>query len=253
MLFFENDIKADIIGCYKFDFENDTDYVCERDFCMLSLRVMAEEKTKIISNGKTYSVGKGDLIFIPPNTPYERKTKKEELFVFHFLAENFKKDIYIMENVSKKIEDLFREAYKTSIDQPQSYRLKLNSVLYDVLFELAAPSYSEEVKRAVDLIKHHYCESDFRISEISKKIHLSESRIRKIFKEETGMSPKEYLCNMRFERAMTLLKSGYISVKEVSDMVGFTDSKHFSSEFKKKYGISPVHCKSKNTERIRLS
>lgn len=210
---------------------------------MLSLRSMVEEKTQIISGGKTYELGKSDLIFIPPNTPYVRKSKKEQLFVFHFNAENFKNEIFVTRNANKQIADLFAEGYRAALSQQEGYRLKLNSVLYDILYLLSAPNYKKEVEQAIDIIKQNYCESGFRIDDIGKQIHLSASRLRKIFKDETKVSPKEYCNNLRFERALTLLKSGYLSVEETAQTVGFSDAKNFSSAFRKFYGVSPSHYK----------
>jgi AraC-like DNA-binding protein len=68
--------------------------------------------------------------------------------------------------------------------------------------------------------------------------------ISKIFKEETGDSPINYLIKIRLEKASFLLKKNKeISIKEISKLVGYEDAYYFSKLFKKYYDISPVQFK----------
>jgi transcriptional regulator GlxA family with amidase domain len=54
-----------------------------------------------------------------------------------------------------------------------------------------------------------------------------------------GVSPKEYLINIRVKHAIALLESGYYSVERVSELCGFTGSNYFSTSFKQVVGKSP--------------
>lgn len=240
MFFEQDDIKLEVISVYKFNFEKGNEASEGRDYYMLSLRTAAEDKTEFEFGDKVYNLGKNDLIFIPPNNPYIRKTKNEELIVFHFRSDNLmNNEVTVIKNINSKIADLFRDGYKTAIMQQKNYKLKLKSVLYSILFELNEPLYRSEVKNAIDYINRNYCSNDFRISAIAQELHMSESHLRKLFKNETGLSPKEFCNNMRFERAAHLLEADYLSVENVSDMVGFSNVKNFSTAFRNKYGVTP--------------
>ncbi|MBQ8040550.1 MAG: helix-turn-helix transcriptional regulator [Lachnospiraceae bacterium] len=57
------------------------------------------------------------------------------------------------------------------------------------------------------------------------------------------MSPKQYLIQLRMNRALELLTKNEISVKEISFACGFTDEKYFSRAFKKRYGYPPSQLK----------
>lgn len=242
MFFEQDDINLQVISVYKFNFENSKGFCEGKNHYMLSLRVEAKDMTEFEFRNQTYHLEKNDLIFIPPNSPYTRRTKKEELIVFHFYLENLKEnDITIVKNVNSKIIDLFREAYKVAVMQPKNYKLKLKSILYSIFFELNKPLYRSEVNQAIDFINQNYYSNDFKMSDVAEKLHMSESYLRKIFKAEMGISPKKYCDDLRFERAAYLLKADCLSVEEVSDMVGFSNAKIFSSAFKKKYGIPPAH------------
>lgn len=75
-------------------------------------------------------------------------------------------------------------------------------------------------------------------------MYLSPVYISKIFKEETGESPINYLIKIRLEKARDiLLTSEGGSIKSIANSVGYEDVYHFSKLFKKYYGISPLYYK----------
>jgi YesN/AraC family two-component response regulator len=75
-------------------------------------------------------------------------------------------------------------------------------------------------------------------------MYLSPVYISKIFKEETGESPINYLIKIRLEKAKDiLLNSDSGSIKNIANQVGYDDVYHFSKLFKKYYGISPLYYK----------
>jgi YesN/AraC family two-component response regulator len=77
-------------------------------------------------------------------------------------------------------------------------------------------------------------------------MYLSPVYISKIFKEETGESPINYLIKIRLEKAKEiLLNENSGSIKSIANHVGYDDVYHFSKLFKKYYGISPLYFKKK--------
>jgi Transcriptional regulator containing an amidase domain and an AraC-type DNA-binding HTH domain len=87
------------------------------------------------------------------------------------------------------------------------------------------------------------------LEQIAHNIYLSPVYISKIFKEETGESPINYLIKIRLEKAKDiLLNSDSGSIKSIANQVGYDDVYHFSKLFKKYYGYSPLYYK-KNANR----
>ncbi len=80
---------------------------------------------------------------------------------------------------------------------------------------------------------------DISLAKLSKNMYLSSAYISKIFKEETGDSPINYLIHLRLSQAKKLLQSGQNSVKSVAKEVGYEDVYHFSKLFKKHHGYPP--------------
>ncbi len=65
------------------------------------------------------------------------------------------------------------------------------------------------------------------------------------FKSATGMTPIEYVLNLRIEEAKHLLETGSESVESVAELVGYQDASFFSRNFKKKVGLTPSQYRKK--------
>jgi transcriptional regulator GlxA family with amidase domain len=110
------------------------------------------------------------------------------------------------------------------------------------------------IQRAVRLLTADL-HREISLNELAKSLNLSESRLRHLFKDETGVSPTQYLKAQRIERARKLLETTFLSVKEVRLRVGAKDKSHFIRDFKKAFGFSPSQYRAQylNHERKRIS
>ncbi|HEY6803460.1 MAG TPA: helix-turn-helix transcriptional regulator [Pyrinomonadaceae bacterium] len=77
-------------------------------------------------------------------------------------------------------------------------------------------------------------------SALAASIRLSESRFRHLFKQETGMTPAQYLKLVRLKKAALLLTTTYNSIKAILIKVGLTSHTHFIRDFRQLYGMSPT-------------
>ena len=78
-----------------------------------------------------------------------------------------------------------------------------------------------------------------RIEEIARLVKLSHSRLCYLFKAEVGLAPSQYLKKVRMKKALELIRTSFLDIKEVAAKVGYNDSTHFMREFKKAYGSTP--------------
>jgi transcriptional regulator GlxA family with amidase domain len=78
------------------------------------------------------------------------------------------------------------------------------------------------------------------LDELAQSLNISTSRLRHLFKDETGLSPTQYLKMRRMQKAKELLETTFLSVKEVMLQVGVKDKSHFIRGFKKAHGLSPA-------------
>ncbi|MBC1481976.1 AraC family transcriptional regulator [Listeria sp. FSL L7-1485] len=94
------------------------------------------------------------------------------------------------------------------------------------------------VNEIIHYMEKHHTE-DVSLSTLSQTMYISPAYISKVFKEETGESPINYLIKIRLARAEELLKNKDITVKQAANMVGYNDAYYFSKLFKKYYGFPP--------------
>lgn len=78
------------------------------------------------------------------------------------------------------------------------------------------------------------------------KCNMSLSSFQHSFTKLMNMPPVKYLNKLRLDTATFLLSETNLSVMEISDNLGFSDSAYFSNLFKKTYGLSPMQYREKN-------
>jgi transcriptional regulator GlxA family with amidase domain len=71
-------------------------------------------------------------------------------------------------------------------------------------------------------------------------VSLSSSRFRHLFKQETGTTPAQYLKDFRLRKAEVMLRTTFLSVKEVLKQVGLGSNSHFVHDFRKIHGLTPT-------------
>jgi AraC-like DNA-binding protein/DNA-binding response OmpR family regulator len=95
------------------------------------------------------------------------------------------------------------------------------------------------VKRAIAYLHQNYTRPLTRW-EIAEAIGVSENYFSRLFKQELGLSPWDYLNRFRIYQAKELFLRTQNSVKNVASQVGFKDEKYFSRVFQKVTGLSPT-------------
>ncbi|MDO5407924.1 MAG: response regulator [Eubacteriales bacterium] len=81
---------------------------------------------------------------------------------------------------------------------------------------------------------------EISIDELAGRFQISINHFNKIFKQFNGVPCKEYIINVRVEKAREYLKRPQLTVREAAALVGYIDSNYFSRIFKKKTGLTPL-------------
>ena len=82
-------------------------------------------------------------------------------------------------------------------------------------------------------------EEKHSVPELARMAAMSESSFYARFREITGVTPNEYLMNLRLANACNLLMDKELSISEIAARCGFYDSNYFIRLFKKKQGVTP--------------
>lgn len=77
------------------------------------------------------------------------------------------------------------------------------------------------------------------MEEYAKTHHMSISTLSRMFKHHTGLTPLQFLLNIRLSAAKNLLKDTNLTISEISSMVGYDNPLYFSRLFHKHVGITP--------------
>jgi AraC-like DNA-binding protein len=77
------------------------------------------------------------------------------------------------------------------------------------------------------------------VAAASDQAGLSAPRLRVLFKQATGLSPKQYQLAARMDRAARLLADSTLPVSAIAEQTGYDSIFHFSRQFKLTCGVSP--------------
>jgi AraC-like DNA-binding protein len=77
------------------------------------------------------------------------------------------------------------------------------------------------------------------LDKLARTVSMSSSRLRHLFKDEVGKTPRQYLKDLRMELARRLLENTSFHIKKVMIEVGANDESHFSRDFKRAFGMTP--------------
>lgn len=96
------------------------------------------------------------------------------------------------------------------------------------------------LKRLEEISTKHIGDYNFGIERLSDQIALSPRQLFRKVRQLTGMTPKKYIQELRFQKARQLLENKtYSSVKAVVYAIGMKDVKYFSQKFKERFGKLP--------------
>lgn len=219
-----------------------------RGISALSFRTHAD--ATLISRDGERQVGDGVVTFIPARTRYTRISRGDELIAIHFhTEESFRSIECFLPSDPSAFAALFREILRIWQERRPGYLHRATALTYELLARIREQGAGEErveqelpvrLEAALRLLRRRYTDPCLRISELARESFVSEAYFRRLFLNALGVPPRRYLISMRLERARRLLETEQYAVKEVAQLSGFADSKHFATEFRRMYGMTPT-------------
>lgn len=97
----------------------------------------------------------------------------------------------------------------------------------------------EFLDKVISVIKSNMSEGDFDVVQLADALAVSKSSLYRKMKIATGLSPIEFIRNIRLKHGSQLLKDKSISVAEVAYECGFSNPKYFATCFKEEFGVTP--------------
>ena len=112
----------------------------------------------------------------------------------------------------------------------------------------ATTAYSEERRNlhgdeAIALMQNwlnrHYADT-VSVAEMATRCGISERSFQRRFKQAAGVSAQQYVQNLRLDAARELLQNSNLSIEEISQHCGYSDSSYFCRQFRRRLGNSPA-------------
>lgn len=201
--------------------------------------------------GEDYQVGPGQLFVIRP----------EEMTVYRADAQNPWHYIWVGFRVGEPLEEEIRmllqqnvftipNARRVFFEIAASGQLHASRELFvcGKVYELLSmmmescsqqqTDMSNYVLRAKDYVEANYV-SDLSVQGIANYLGLSRSYFSAIFKQSEGVSPQEFIVDLRLRKAGELIAERGYRPGEAAAACGYTDVFNFSKMFKRKFGVPP--------------
>jgi AraC-like DNA-binding protein len=94
----------------------------------------------------------------------------------------------------------------------------------------------DRITRAVN---ENLSDRDFNVERLCQIVGISRTQLHRKMKEITGISSGDFVRNIRLDQAAKLIRENKVNISEVAYRVGFANQAHFSTTFKKHFGVTP--------------
>ncbi len=192
-------------------------------------------------NGKAFVSDPNTAVILPKGQTYTIHGDKDGTFpVINFECEGFSTDTIIqfpVENIKPIMKEF--ENLKSLFIYKKSPLLIMSS-LYSLFYSITtADTYSTNpLSPAIELMENNF-DSKISNSILAQKCHISEEHFRKQFTKIYGISPNQYLTNIRLNMAKQMLSERTLKINAISEKCGFSNPYHFCRLFKEKTGMTP--------------
>ena len=96
------------------------------------------------------------------------------------------------------------------------------------------------MEKIMAIINTHINDPMLNVEKLGREVGISRAHLHRKMKELIGMTPSDFIRNIRLRRACELLKKPDVDITQVAYTLGFTSQPHFSTAFKRFTGVSPT-------------
>lgn len=233
-------------------------------------RVLDEYQIIYISKGKGYfesssclktTINEGSIIFLFPGEWHRFKPEPETGWDEFWLGckgniiENIEHHSFICKQtpiieigISEKVIELFLEIIRNTKQEKMGYQFYISGIALHLLgiiqfkakqFEQKSGDKTETLINKAQIMLRENMNQNIKIESVAQELHVSYAWFRKAFKNYTGISPKQYLLQLKIEKAKIMLSDNSKTIKEIAFELDFDSVAFFSKQFKQKTGRSP--------------
>lgn len=236
-----------------------SDYIVDRpqgrnDYQMLYIK---EGNGDFLIDGKMVTVGENQIVIYRPKEPQfyrYAKDKKTVVYWIHFtgsdvdklfkkyritdnllfINESFPNFEHTVNRMMNELRNEFAEDICPAIFQTMLVKLS-NTISKQNKNEGVSKAKMERICEVLE----QSISKNISISEYAEQCEMSEVHFIRTFKQSYGITPNQFIINKRLEKAMHLLESTNLPIKDIAVSTGFANSYYFSRTFRMKTTITP--------------
>lgn len=235
----------------------------ERDYYILHF--ITKGKGRFVIGDKEYILKKGDCFLLPPKITTYYEADKKNPYTYYWVGFDGIEAKGLLEKTGLVLDDNYVvhpknfnsvfemfSNFDVSTTNNSAIPYQLVGKLYLLFSEIMSDQSSENEQKsnyvdlAINYMNLNYAKN-ISIELLSRIVGVDRTYFYRLFKESTKISPKEYLSNLRIEKAKMLLCNSNMNIKEIALSVGFSNYLSFERVFKEKSGVNPTIYRKKNT------
>ena len=206
------------------------------------LSFCSEGKITYTITGKQVVSDKDHVVILPKGQSYSLYGDKTGTFpVINFLCMDFLCDEILslpIQHADAYIKD-FEKIKALSLFEEN--RAKIMCVFYDMLHRLSLENPLHScLAPAIRHLESNYWNPRLTNAELAEKCNISEVYFRKIFADTYKLTPKQYIIDIRINKAKQLLAENRLKIAAIAELCGFSNPYHFCRLFKEKTGFTPT-------------
>lgn len=231
----------------------------EQKFKDLRIIYVIEGELNVEYWGKQNSLIGESFLIVNPGEVYSIHCKKDTLYCeieieYRWLCNITGNRNLVFKYISSKEENLtevtlLNQLIEWHVCQNEKSNLYGGSILYKLLdifikkYTVADYQWMDQKKNRIQPIKAflytHYQES-ITLSELAESVHFSDAYLSRYFKQETGITFRQYLNKIRVEQAAMELKNTEKSVTQIALDCGFSTPSAFNRKFREFFEMTPA-------------
>ena len=153
----------------------------------------------------------------------------------------YEKDVICL-NDAKTFEKLMRECLNSMKNRRPGFRKRASALAYQLLLELENSIMRENrpelLVRAIEVMENHLSQR-LSLTGLADLLNSSRSSLNRVFQASFEQSPIDYFIQLKMDAAKSMLTNTHMQVQEIANRVGYDNALYFSTEFKKRFGMSP--------------
>lgn len=211
------------------------------------LSFCTEGRITYVQNGQEYVSDKGCAVLLPKGGSYRIQRDRTGYFpVINFDCLEFLSDTVVLLPIQSSARLMADYERMKHLFLLSGSRAQVFSIFYGMLHALCADDVPQALQGAVRRIKSDFADASLKNASLAAECNISEVYFRRLFTKHFGVSPKQFVMDVRLQNAKQLLAEGALSIAGISERCGFSSPYHFCRIFKERVGLTPSEYRKEN-------